>query len=174
MKFPRYIFICLLSMTMPQAWLFGQTQPNYQTFDFLDFNIQLTTDHQTNPENIEYLKAAISNQLSKHGLKQASKADLNINIGVVIEEEIQTRDSEATEMRYLGQREYDWARSDQVFVGKYKVGTVTVELVDTKSNKVVWAGSDANVIRNQKKIQKRIDQGVARIFRKFDVNELGP
>jgi hypothetical protein len=149
-----------------------QAQNQYATFDFVEFNVELMTEYETNPENVEYLKAAISNELSDHGLSQSANPDLAINIGVVVEEEVQTRESDITEMRYLGQRQYHWER-EEVVVGVYKVGTVSVELVDTKSNKVVWEGSDANVIRNQKGVQKKIDKGVARIFRKFDVNKLG-
>ena len=103
---------------------------------------------------------------------QGSNPDLAVNIGVVVEEEVQTRESDISEMRYLGQRQYHWERED-VVVGVYKVGTVSVEIVDTKTNRVVWQGSDANVIRKQKGIQKKIDKGVARIFRKFDLNKLG-
>ena len=172
MKDYLFRFFGIVSCYLLIASVQIKAQGNYSTFDFVDFNVELMTGYQTNPENVEYLKASISNQLNKHGLIQGSNPDLAVNIGVVVEEEVQTRESDITEMRYLGQREYHWERED-VVVGVYKVGTVSVELVDTKSDRVVWHGSDANVIRQQKGIQKKIDKGVARIFRKFDLNKLG-
>lgn len=149
----------------------AQNNSKFRTFDFLDFNVQLLTDHKINPENVDYLKTAITKQLEAKGLSQGSSPDLAINIGVVVEEETQTRETDIREMRYMGQRNYHW-EVEEVVVGVYKVGTVSVELVDTKANKVVWEKSDSNVIRKQKSVQKKIDKGVARIFKKFDINKL--
>ena len=168
----RYALMALVMSMAIVSPVLLEAQSSYSTFDFVDFNVELMTTYQTNPENVEYLKASISNQLNNKGLVQSANPDLAVNIGVVVEEEVQTRESDITEMRYLGQREYHWER-DEVLVGVYKVGTVAVELVDTKTNRVVWQGSDASVIRNQKSIQKKIDKGVARIFRKFDLDKLG-
>jgi len=143
-------------------------QSKYQTFDFLDFDIKLLTEHQVNEENIDYLKSAIVEELGKKGMKQSSDPDLAINIGVVIEEEVQTRETDYRDMRYMGQRNYHW-EVEEVVVGTYKVGTVSIELVDTEQNKAVWENSDANVIRNTgKNAQKKIDKGVSRVFKKFD------
>ena len=150
----------------------GQTNSKYQTYDFLDFNVKLLTEYQTSPENIEYLKDAISKQLEANGLKQSSNPDLAVNIGVVVEEETQTRETDYRDIRYVGQRNYSW-EVEEVVVGVYKTGTVSVELVDTKTNKAVWEESDKNVIRKKKGVPKKIDKGVSRIFKKFDLNKLG-
>jgi len=150
----------------------AQNNSKFQTFDFLDFDVQLLTDHKINQENVDYLKTAITKQLEAKGLSQGSNPDLAVNIGVVVEEETQTRETDIRDMRYMGQRNYHW-EVEEVVVGVYKVGTVSVELVDTRANKAVWEKSDSNVIRKQKGVQKKIDKGVARIFKKFDVSKLG-
>ena len=147
-------------------------QSKYQTFDFLDFDYKILTDHEINQENVEYMKSAVTKQLEAKGLTQASDPDLAINIGLVVEEEVQTRETDIRDMRYMGQRNYHW-EVEEIVVGVYKMGTVSIELVDTKENRVVWEESDSNVInKNQKNVQKKIDKGVARIFKKFDPAKL--
>jgi hypothetical protein len=147
-------------------------QSKYQTFDFLDLDVELLTEHQINQENVDYLKTAIARELTAKGLEQSSNPDLAINIGVVVKEEVQTRETDIRDMRYMGQRNYHW-EVEEVVVGVYKVGTVSVELVDTKANRAVWEESEGNVIdKKQKNVQKKIDKGVSKIFKKFDPAKL--
>lgn len=166
--------VCFVFMTICLAYIpvQGQNTSDYQTFNFLDFDVELLTEHQVEEKNIDYLKSAIVREMESKGLKQASNPDLAINIGLVVEEEVQTRETDARDMRYMGQRNYTW-EVEEVVVGVYKVGTVSIEFVDTKENKAVWEKSDANVIRKSKGVQKKIDKAVKRIFKKFDVNKLG-
>lgn len=143
-------------------------QNEYQTFDFLDFKVQVLTEHEINEENIDYMKTAIAKELESKGLRQSSNPDLVVNIGVVVEEEVQTRETNIRDMHYMAQRNYHW-EVEEVPVGIYKMGTVSVELVDTRENKVVWHEQEKNVInKNPQKVRKKIDKGVVRIFKKFD------
>ena len=167
------IYYCLtLSLLLPLLTANSLAQSKYQTFDFLDLDVELLTEHQINQENADYLKNAIARELTAKGLEQSSNPDLAVNIGVVVEEEVQTRETDIRDMRYMGQRNYHW-EVEEVVVGVYKVGTVSVELVDTKANRAVWEESESNVInKKQKNVQKNIDKGVGRIFKKFDPAKL--
>jgi len=145
-----------------------QGQNQYQTFDFLDFDVKLLTEHQVNEENFEYMKTAITKELETKGLKQSANPDLLINIGLVVEEEVQTRETDIRDMRYMGQRNYHW-EVQEVPVGVYKMGTVSVEVVDAKKNQVIWLEQERNFINdNPNKVRKKIDKGVVRIFKEFD------
>ena len=145
----------------------------YQTYNFLEFDSQVLVDIERRPENVDYLKAAISRELEARGLAQADDPDLHVNIGVVVKEEVQTRETNVREdMRYLGQRNYTW-QSQEVPVGTYNEGTVTIDLVDAAKNELVWEGKASSVIlKNNKKMQKRIDSGVKKAFKKFSVDKL--
>lgn len=149
-----------------------QAQNNYQTFDFLDFDVKVLTEHQVNEQNVEYMKTAITKELESRGLQKAPNPDLAINIGLVVEEEVQTRETDIRDMRYMGQRNYHW-EVEEVPVGVYKMGTVSVEMVDTRENKVIWREQEKNVInKNPSKVRNKIDKGVARMFKKFDPADL--
>ena len=49
-----------------------------------------------------------------------------------------------------------------------KEGTVTVTMIDNKTDKAVWQGWTTNEIDSRKMTGKEIDQSVKTIFRKFD------
>jgi hypothetical protein len=145
----------------------------YQTYKFLDFDAQVLVDIERRPENVDHLKAAISRELEARGLSQSEDPDLFVNIGVVVKEEIQTRETNARQdMRYLGQRNYTW-QVEEVPIGTYNEGTVTIDLVDVEKNQLVWEGKTSSVIlKNNNKMQKRIDSGVKKAFKKFDPAKL--
>ena len=90
MKYSLISFLLSMTMFMSTGSLIAQNSSDYKTSDFLDFDVKLPTEYQTSPENIQYLKDAISKQLEANGLKQSSNPDLAVNIGVVVEEETQT------------------------------------------------------------------------------------
>lgn len=148
-------------------------EAQYQTFNFLDFDLQILVDVERRPENVDHLKAAITRELEAKGLSQSDDPDLFVNIGIVVKEEIQTRETDVrTDMHYLGQRNYTW-QAQEVPIGTYNEGTVTIDLVDAAKNERVWEGSaSAVLIKNNEKLQKRIDSGIKKAFKKFDVAKL--
>ncbi|GJM29405.1 MAG: hypothetical protein DHS20C17_20400 [Cyclobacteriaceae bacterium] len=168
MKRSAFKGMYILIFTVLHISINAQGSKTYQSFDFLDFNIRVLTEHTINQENLDHLKSAVSRELQSKGLQQSSNPDLLVNIGVVVDEQVQTRETDYRDMRYMGQRNYHWEVTEMP-VGVYKMGTVSIELVDSQENRVVWTASDRNVInKNPKKVQRKIDKGVTRIFRKFD------
>jgi hypothetical protein len=137
----------------------------YKTFDF--FELEASGDTAKNfLRNAGLLKQAITRELESKGLRQSSSApDLLVNIGIVVEQKVQTRETSFQEAPlYVGQRRYHW-ESEKVEVGRYRVGTVTVDLVDSKDNTRVWEGAVEGVIpERQEARQKRIDKGVEALF----------
>src|SRR5690349_6773420 len=112
----------------------------YKTFDFYKFEANADTSSQNYHASVQKLEDAIALQLQKFGyLLSKTKPDLLINIGVVLDQEVQTRqtDFRTDAPRYIGQRRYSW-KSREVEVGQYTVGTVTVDLVDRQQNNLVW------------------------------------
>ena len=149
------------------------TNAQYQTYNFLEFDSQVLVDIERRPENIDHLKAAISRELEARGLTQSDNPDLHVNIGVVVKEEVQTRETNVREdMRYLGQRNYTW-QVQEVPVGTYNEGTVTIDLVDAAKSELVWEGAaSAVILKNNDKMKKRIDSGIKKAFKKFRLDQL--
>ena len=142
----------------------------YKTFDFYKVEASGDTASQLYAERISLLEDAIAIQMQKHGyLLSKTNPDLLVNIGVVVNQEVQTRqtDFRTDAPRYTGQRRYSW-KSEEVEVGTYREGTVTVHLVDRKENKMVWKGAVQDVIpRKESKVQKTIANGIKKLFGSF-------
>ncbi|MCU0357450.1 MAG: DUF4136 domain-containing protein [Cyclobacteriaceae bacterium] len=146
---------------------------NYKTFDFLSVEAGgdaiSPLDGPTYKANVAHVKASIARYLEAQGLQQASShPSLVINIGVVVNEEVQTRQTSfanpADRTVYMGQRNYHW-NSQEVEVGKYRNGTLTVHLVDPAKNELMWKGSAESVLPNKpKEVPKLIESAVQKLF----------
>ncbi len=148
----------------------GFALANYKTFDFFKTESSGDISPKFN-ERLELLKAEISKQLVARGLSQSTDgADLLINIGVVVEEKIQTRETDLRTdgARYMGQRNYTW-KSEEVEVGRYREGTVTLHLVDQSKNAMVWRGAANGIIpEKDSKVKETIVLGVEELIKKIN------
>ncbi|HEX5169251.1 MAG TPA: DUF4136 domain-containing protein [Cyclobacteriaceae bacterium] len=165
------IFICSCA---PQVKIVG-TKPaegtslnNYKTFDFYQFNTEVVPSPTFNLRT-GWLKDEIAKQLNARGLSQSSdNPDLLVNIGVVIEEKVQTRETTIRDApMYTGQRNYSW-QSQEVAVGTYEEGTVTIDLVDRMKNEMIWEGVASSIlVKSDESSKKNIAQGMEALFAKI-------
>ncbi|WP_268034938.1 DUF4136 domain-containing protein [Algoriphagus sp. PAP.12] len=143
---------------------------NYQSFDFVAVDAENTGKPEFE-QNIEYLKEAISKKFIERGLNQTSTSpDLLINLGITVEEKVQTRETSlATDpFMYTGQRNYTW-QVQEVPVGTYQEGSLTMHLVDKKINQAVWVGTIDRALPNKaKNTPATIDNAVDLLFKKLD------
>ncbi len=120
--------------------------------------------------NLVLLKKAIDTEMKKLGYTlHESGSDLIINIGVSVEEKVQTRETDfrTDGMQYMGQRNYQW-ESQEVEVDRYKEGTIVLDFIDPVKRQLVWQGSVAGTTTdNRKKIESRINTAIANLFKKF-------
>lgn len=142
---------------------------NYKTFDFYKIDASGDALSENSKQNLELLKAAITKELQTKGVTQSSAdPDLLVNIGVVVLEKVQTRETRLGEYpTYMGTRNYSWERQD-IEVGRYRDGTVTVHLVEPEAKKMVWKGAAQGVLPNkQSGVPGMIDQGMKQLFAKM-------
>jgi hypothetical protein len=146
----------------------GIQESNYQTYNFYDLKVDAPDTMPTRPERVQMLKDAISRELQAVGLQMADDPDLWVNIGVVVERKIQTRETDIREAPiYIGQRNYHW-EVEEVPVGEYREGTVTIDLVDAASDEMVGqAVASSAIVEDDEKLKKRIDQVAAKVFKKL-------
>lgn len=144
----------------------------YKTFSFYDVTASGDTVSAGFNERIAVLKTAIGDQLKARGFQPAAAGDLRVNIGLVVKEEIQTRETDWRtdgRYRYAGQRNYTW-KSEEIEVGRYRTGTVTLHLVDAAQNNMVWKGSVNGVLpEKEKNLPKAANEAMAELFKQFPV-----
>jgi len=120
--------------------------------------------------NLALLKEAITKEMNVLGFQEVGNGgDLLLNIGIVVKEEVQTRETDfrTDGMRYMGQRNYHW-ESQEVEVDRYKEGTVKIDLVDAANNKGIWSGTAAGTTTEKKdKATERINKAMELLFKKI-------
>ncbi len=141
---------------------------SYKTYDFYELDASGDTTGNRFEPYTAILKQAISRELEAKGYRQDADPDLRVNIGIVVKEETQTRETNIREApRYMGQRRYSW-KSEQVEVGRYKVGTATIDLVDSRKNMMVWQGVMEGIIsKKENSYEDDVNKGVTELFEKF-------
>jgi hypothetical protein len=143
---------------------------NYKTFDFYKIDASGDALSVNSKQNLELLKTAITRELQAKGVSQNSTdPDLLVNIGVMVLEKVQTRETRLGENpTYMGTRNYSWERQD-IEVGRYRDGTVTVHLVEPEAKKMVWKGAAQGVLPNKESnVPGMIDQGMKALFAKVN------
>ena len=140
---------------------------NYGTFAFYEVDASGDGLGPAYQPQLDDLQREIAKQLESRGLtRAASDPDLLVNLGVVVNEEVQTRETNlrSDPPNYIGQRRYTW-RSKEVVVGRYKEGTVSVHLVDSDRNELVWQGTAEAILRSKPaKLQEQIAAAMEKLF----------
>ncbi len=139
----------------------------YKTYNFMDVELEGAVSDSSNSMVMSEIKQAIAREMNNRGYKLYGKPDMTINIGLVVQEKAQTRQTDIREApRYIGQRRYSW-KSETVEVGRYKEGTLMVDVVDAKANKLIWQATGSTVLNKLSRQPENIDRAVAKLFEKF-------
>lgn len=142
----------------------------YKTYQFLDVEVE-NSHNEGFTLAVNFLKEEINKQMAARGLElAATDADLQINLGIVVEEKEQTRTTSlATDpFTYTGQRNYTW-QSEEIVVNKYREGSMTMHLVDAATNEAVWVGTVSKIIPSKtEKKQQAIAEAVQDIFQEIE------
>ncbi|CAN5621518.1 DUF4136 domain-containing protein [soil metagenome] len=145
---------------------------SYKTFDFYKLQASGDTISANFKNSTELLQNAIAAEMEKCGYtKSAVNPDMLVNIGVLVEEKIQTRQTDLRTDRpmYIGQRNYKW-ESKEVETGRYRLGTMTLDMVDAKKNTMLWTGVVEDIFPEKiEKLQTTVDKGVAELFKRYPV-----
>ena len=149
---------------------------SYKTYAFPSIQVN-DTALLNYKDRLLMVQRAIESELTSRGyeITTLGSADLLMNIGITIVEEVQTRESDIREgAQYTGQRNYH-KEAGEVVVSYYKRGTVTLDVVDVAKNKMIWQGVSDGVVkedRTDKKAQKNVNRGMKNLFKKFPVKPI--
>lgn len=124
----------------------------------------------------ERIKANVQREMEARGYRfDAKSPDLKVNFQAVVQERNDVYSMPRTDIQWL----YSYrARSyvavpiwyDEAVVSNYTEGTLTVDLVDSAKNRMVWTGDAIGRVNSRKKPEERaadIDASIAAIFAKY-------
>ena len=147
---------------------------SYKTYGFFK---KLATDDK-NYESLvsNFLKVAMAQQMDRRGLSfDEENPDLLVNFFINTKDKIRTR-SVPTTGAYYGWRDpfYDpWMGYGgyETRVDQYTEGTLNIDVVDAKSDKLVWEGAVSGRVTDEavRNLEKTIDSAVAVIMKNFPI-----
>lgn len=130
------------------------------------------------------IRNAVDKQLQKVGWKEVSKnPDVMVNYELLVERtEKEQQDAVYTQPftrsyfnRYSGRWNTFYYPSRFAGYDNYtttvKEGTVTITMIDNRTDKAVWQGWTTNELASRNITGKEIDQSVKTIFKKFDAGK---
>jgi hypothetical protein len=118
------------------------------------------------------LVAAIDMQMTNKGLSRSENGDLAVVYHVAIDKQ-KDISSFSTGMGGYGPYGYGWGGgwgTTDVRVSEILVGTLIIDLADTKTNSVVWRGMGVKEINTQTSPEKRdksVQKAVEKIFKNY-------
>jgi hypothetical protein len=142
---------------------------DYQTYDFQVLRLDIGEESEYS-ERIYWIRDELVKHLENSGLKRSEEnPDLLINVGLVVEEKIQTRETDfRTDAVYMGTRNYSW-QSEEIEIGRYKEGTFTIDFVDTNDNTLKCMGvAQGVVVKKDEESKNNIARGAEKLFKQIN------
>lgn len=146
----------------------------FKTYQIYSLDVKNIPEFEPKKTGLNLLIGEIHQQMQARGYaKVGENPDLIINLGVAITEEAQTRESDFRDAPpYMGQRNYHW-ESEEIVVGYYTEGTVTLDLVDAANNEMIWQAVSAGALaKKREKNKKKIVKAVQKLFKKYPVKAI--
>ena len=155
---------------------------NYKTFGWANINGEKKEDIADNDIVDNNIKNAITMQLVNKGWKETTEnPDVILDYNVMVEKKVNQVSEPVysypyTHYYYNGwrrRRGYMYYPNDLVRYHTYNVpfkeGTLTVNMVDTKTNKLIWQGSAQGDVTSKTVTTQEMQTDVASIFKKFNL-----
>ena len=158
---------------------------NYRTFAWLNEKGSKQKDGKAYKDFQEsYLMDIVSKELEKSGWQKArstGSADVLIDYDIMVENEMREQSQSVysrPQIRYFYNpytRRINSVYYPSQYLGEdsyavpYKSGTITINIVDNKDNKLIWQGWAETDVTSRRIQQDDMNRIVKSIFKKFDV-----
>jgi hypothetical protein len=140
----------------------GTDVGQYRTYTWGPANVQTTGDPRLDNNRFfqERVEAAVERQLNARGFEKAIEApDLLVRYYASVEQQVHNG----------ADRPYVACEDCRPFV--FDAGTIVVDLIDARSQRLIWRGwaegSIDGVVDNQAWMEQRVDEAVARILERL-------
>ena len=156
---------CATTMNVSSHVQRGVDFSRYRTYDWGPADALPTGDPRLdkNPFFQDHLQGAIEKQLATRGFERSTSGtpDLLIHYHASINQRIDVNRLD---------REYGYCYDEDCHtrVMEYEAGTLVLDIVDTRTNRVIWRGwaqdSVEGVLDNEDRMARKIDEGVTRML----------
>lgn len=155
----------------------------YKSFAWMDKDGEGAGDrNKTNDLTEQKIRVAVNNELVKSGWKEVKNhPDVILSYDVLVERGVKENTSPVYSRPYSRvmynpyTRRYTTIYYPSQFMGyerderPIKEGTVTITMIDAKTDRAVWQGWTTDEVNGRNMSTKEIQNSVRSIFRKFDI-----
>ncbi|MEO5782331.1 MAG: DUF4136 domain-containing protein [Ginsengibacter sp.] len=152
---------------------------NYKTYTWLDKENKEKLRNEIAAQN---LKSIVNDELQKNGFREVkNNPDLLLSYDLLVEKSVKEQSDPVYSRPYSRvyynpyTRRYGSIYYPSQFLGydsystPVKEGTVSISMVDTKTDKTVWQGWTTNELNSNQFSSKEVQKNVRSIFKKFEV-----
>ena len=118
----------------------------------------------------------VKTQMLMRGYKESSNADLLINIGIVVTDNIETKDAiPPITPFFVSKREAyyrDYYQDAKVITGINKEGVLTIDMIDTRNDMYLYTASVGNLVDkadHKIKESEEVEKAVEALFKSYPV-----
>lgn len=154
---------------------------NYKTYAWVDTKEE-ATQNKTNTLVEQKMRNAVNKELAHEGWREVkNKPDVLLSYDVLVERAAKQNTNPVYSQPYTRSffnpytRRWSTIYYPSQFLGyddnqyEVKEGTVTISMIDAKTDKMVWQGWTTDEVNSKNLTGKEIESSVKSIFRKFDV-----
>ena len=151
---------------------------NYKTYSWIDKENKEKVRNEIAAQN---LKSIVNDELQKNGFREVkNNPDLLLSYDLLVEKSVKEQSDPVYSRPYSRvyynpyTRRYGSIYYPSQFLGydsystPVKEGTVSISMVDTKTDKTVWQGWTTNELNSNQFSSKEVQKNVRSIFKKFD------
>lgn len=152
---------------------------NYKTYSWID---KENKDRVKNEIAAQNLKSIVNEELQKNGFREVkNNPDLLLSYDLLVERSVREQSEPVYSQPYSRvyynpyTRRYGTIYYPSQFLGydsysrPVKEGTVSISMVDAKTDKTVWQGWTTDQLNSNQFSSKEVQKNVRSIFKKFDV-----
>ena len=163
--------LSIFAACSPQIKVYSDRDPDYDlnAYSTFDWGQKGNVEEGKNPLhynelNDKRIKAAVQEHMMEHGYQLTSEApDLILHYHIIVD------DQSVVATEPYGYRYSAYWTKTQTNVYAYRQGTLIIDIMDGKSNNLIWRGWAVAAIDDidPTKVEELIKAAVARIFTKF-------
>lgn len=162
---------CLLAACASQPEILTNTDPradlgSFRTFGFFD-PLGLDVDRSSPSILSAQLQHAMRREMGQRGLVESDRPDVLIDLLVTKERRTNVQHSSNNTLRrsHWGTSVSTWTGPTHSVVRHYKKGTLIVDLIDTRRNRLLAEGGAQNRIESTRFSQEQVDEVVQTLMR---------
>lgn len=156
---------------------------NYRSFAWVETKAPQEDSGTTRVSDLteRMIKQQVNEELAKAGWKTSTKPDVLLTYDVLVEKAVKEQNnpvySQPFNRVYFNPYSRRWMSLyyPSQFLGtdwtqrQVNEGTITISLIDAKSDKTIWQGWTTGEVNSKNLTGKEIRNGIRTIFRKFDL-----